>query len=1040
MANRLTQLHRHWLPYIVLIGTLSLTALSSYYAENTAKSKDQLRFNNEVERTEAEIQQRLSTHIALLRSGAGLFAANDSVSRQDFQNFVAQLKLREHYPGIQGFGYTIRLQSNQLPQLTADLRRQGFPNFQIRPQTPRSEYHSIIYLEPMDRRNQAAIGYDMFTEATRRAAMERARDTGQGAASGRVTLVQEIDPQKQAGFLLYLPIYRSKTLPTTLAERRSQLQGFIYSPFRADDLFEGIFRHQPRRAVNVWVYDGTELRPEYQLRRPHASLVNPHPQFKTVRQINVAGRTWSLVITSRPSLEQASESRYAHYILLAGVLGGLILSGLTWAQVHARHTIEETAIQLRQSEVRFRTLVEQASLSIQILAPDGSSLQVNRAWEELWGLTLEQLANYNILQDPQLIATGIMPYIQQAFAGRATAIPPILYDPKQSLPHSATGFPRWVQAFIYPVRDEMGQIREVVLLHEDITERELAEQALKRSNERLGLLYAMSSSLLLHDQPTAFISSLLSQLSNHLGLEVYFNYLIDRESQKLLLNTYSGIPDSAAETIRWLRIEDTICGLVAQTGKPCIIEQVQQSTDPKTTLLRSLHLTAYTCYPMLAGDQVIGTISFGTGQREQFRDDELALLQVVADQIATALERAYLVQALQQYTEELVQANRMKDEFLAVLSHELRTPLNAMVGWIQLLRTRQFDAKTTARALETIDRNTQSLMRLIEDLLDVSRIITGKLQLNITDVNLAAIVTIVIEALQPDAEAKQITVQSHLDASLTLKGDAHRFQQIVWNLLSNAIKFTPKAGEVRISLQRVELPPRITETGVRSGVSAQLIVSDTGRGIPADFIPYVFDRFRQADSSTTRHYGGLGLGLAIVRHLVELHEGAIQVKSEGENQGATFIATFPLAIATLENLTKSSEPLLLQSQALKGIKIMVVEDEADARELITAVLTQAGAIVIATESVKQALAALQNGHPDVLISDIGMPEMDGYELIRHLRTLSATRGGQIPAIALTAYAGESNRQQALAAGFQHHLTKPINPTVLVQAIVDLIND
>ncbi|MBL1177824.1 CHASE domain-containing protein, partial [Pantanalinema sp. GBBB05] len=339
MANRLTQLHR-FLPYIVLVGTLSLTSLSAYYAETTARSKDQLRFENEVQRTETEIQQRLSTYTTLLRSGAGLFAGSETVTRQDFQNFVAQLKLREQYPGIQGFGYTIRLRPEQVTGLMAEMRRQGLSTFNIRPPTPRPEYHAIIYLEPMDRRNQAAIGYDMFTEATRRVAMERARDTGQPAASGRVTLVQEIDPQKQAGFLLYLPIYRSKTVPATLAERQSQLQGFIYSPFRADDLFEGIFRQQRRRTVNVWVYDGTELRSENLLRYPHPSLAAHPSQFRTVRQIRVAGRIWSLVIASRPSLEQVSESRYARYILLTGVFGGLVLAGLTWAQVRARQTIE----------------------------------------------------------------------------------------------------------------------------------------------------------------------------------------------------------------------------------------------------------------------------------------------------------------------------------------------------------------------------------------------------------------------------------------------------------------------------------------------------------------------------------------------------------------------------------------------------------------------------------------------------------------------------------------------------------------------------
>ncbi|MBD2079416.1 response regulator [Leptolyngbya sp. FACHB-17] len=414
--------------------------------------------------------------------------------------------------------------------------------------------------------------------------------------------------------------------------------------------------------------------------------------------------------------------------------------------------------------------------------------------------------------------------------------------------------------------------------------------------------------------------------------------------------------------------------------------------------------------------------------------DSLSIKEVVL--LGQSLEFAanLLFQREQERTENLMRAeaaraeaeaaNRIKDEFLAVLSHELRTPLNPILGWSKLLQNGKLDETKTAQALATIERNAKLQSELIEDLLDVSRILQGKLTLNVAPVNLASTIRAAIETIRLAAEAKSIQVESTLISDTgSVLGDATRLQQVMWNLLSNAVKFTPAGGQVKIRLERLDSDACIT-------------ISDTGQGIAPDFLPYVFDYFRQADGATTRKFGGLGLGLAIVRHLVELHGGTVQADSAGEGQGATFIVRLPLM--STQSQARLEERSSTQNVDLGGIKVLVVDDDADTREFEAFVLEQAGAQVRAVASASEALLVLVQSKPDMLLSDIGMPEINGYMLIQQVRALSPQQGGQIPAIALTAYAGEINEQQALTTGFQKHLSKPVDPEILVQAIASLV--
>ncbi|WP_292804565.1 PAS domain-containing hybrid sensor histidine kinase/response regulator [Nostoc sp. NMS7] len=392
-------------------------------------------------------------------------------------------------------------------------------------------------------------------------------------------------------------------------------------------------------------------------------------------------------------------------------------------------------------------------------------------------------------------------------------------------------------------------------------------------------------------------------------------------------------------------------------------------------------------------------------------------------------ERAHLLELEQVARAKAETANRIKDEFLAVLSHELRTPLNAILGWSKLLQTRALDQAKTSEALATIERNATLQVQLIEDLLDISRILQGKLTLNITKINLGSTVLSALETMHLAAETKLIEVNTAFTPDVRqVMGDSTRLQQVVWNLVSNAIKFTPKGGKVEVRLEQVD-------------DYAQIIISDTGKGISAEFLPYVFDYFRQADSTSTRSFGGLGLGLAIVRNIIEMHGGIVKAESEGEGKGAIFTVSLPLLPDESPSLTdEQNYPAFLATNSLllTGLRVLVVEDDDDSRDFITFVLEQDGAFVIAVSSAFEALQTLAEVKLDVLVSDIGMPDMDGYMLIHQVRTWTAEQGGEIPAIALTAFARNDDQQEALKAGFQLHLSKPLNPEELIAAIVQLL--
>jgi PAS domain S-box-containing protein len=684
-------------------------------------------------------------------------------------------------------------------------------------------------------------------------------------------------------------------------------------------------------------------------------------------------------------------------------------------------------------------IFETSPVGIGFLDQQQRFVAINEALAEINGLSREQHLGRSISElfgedDPALVQVFETLY--------ATGIPFVSPSYAVNVPKRSDRRPGYYNVYYLPTIDRNNQVDSVLVYVVDVTERVRLEEAQR----------------FLAEASTVLSSSLDYQIT----LERVAQLAVPRLADWCVVDVVQ--PDGFVERLATAHVDPTQVSWaqgvqrryplnpsashgiakVLRTGQPEYHPEISDAQlvstardDEHLQILRQMRLRSVMIVPLLAQSRILGAISFlSTESGRRYCPDDLVLAEELARRAAIAVDNARLYGLAQRDRAQAEAANRMKDEFLATLSHELRTPLNAMLGWTQMLRKRNLNESTTARALETVDRNTRVLSRLIEDLLDVSRIITGKLRLNLRAVELASVIEAALETVDAAADAKEIQIETELDPLAgAVVGDPDRLQQVVWNLLSNAVKFTPNRGRIQIRLARIN-------------AQVQIQVHDSGKGISPDFLPHVFDRFRQADSSITRSFGGLGLGMAIVRHLTELHGGTVEAASPGEGQGATF--TIKLPLMTAYNAPTSPEQdwelpaspaedsvLSYPSLTLKEIKVLVVDDEADARELVSTILQQHAAEVKTVATASEAMVAIESYRPHILLSDIGMPEEDGYTLIRRIRALEAAQGGRIPAVALTAYAREEDRTKVLLAGFQQHLPKPVVPAELVAIVASL---
>jgi len=684
---------------------------------------------------------------------------------------------------------------------------------------------------------------------------------------------------------------------------------------------------------------------------------------------------------------------------------------------------------LQRNEAQLTDFFENSAVALHWVGPDGTVLRVNQAELDMLGYTREEYEGHNICEfhaDRNVIED----ILTRLRAGEVLENYEVrLLSKDGSIKHAH------VSSSVYWEAEKFIHTR---CFTRDITER-------KRTESRLALQYAVTQILSQSRDLVASAQDILQAACDSLDWEVGALWKLDAGAGAL--RCVNLCHATAIATPEFDRLTQELCleigmglpGRIWASGKPVWVENVVEDPNfPRARVAALEGLHGAFGFPILLGKEVWGVFEFFSPDIREPDEELLRMVAGIGGQIGQFTERrraekesAELFKRERAARADAEKANRLKDEFLATLSHELRTPLNAVIGWSRMLGSGRLDRESSTHALEVIERNAWAQKQIIEDILDVSRVITGKLQLNLGPVDLITVVDAALDAVRPAMEAKEIKIETIIGASLRLiSGDADRLQQVVWNVLSNAAKFTPAGGKVEISVSQ-------------TGTHVQIQVKDSGPGIDPTFLPHVFERFRQADGSTTRTHGGLGLGLAIVRHLVELHGGIISVENREKDSGAIFTIRLPLPSGELRpEVLGGAASVLKEAQSeqpnLEGLRILVVDDETDALDLIGVELAQHGAKVVGVACAEEALTALEQVEFDLLISDIGMPKTDGYELIRQIRKQEEGTSRKIPAVALTAYARVQDRMQAIMAGFSTHVAKPVEANELITVVASLV--
>lgn len=848
------------IPWIILAVSLLLTAFAAWQAHSNAKVRHEERFANSVQATTSRVEARIKTYIALLRGGVGLFAAADEVSVDDFRRYTDQMDLPSRYPGIQGVGFTQRIPVGQQDSLTAAMVASGFENFRVWPEVDAPERHAIIYLEPQDDRNQAAIGYDMYSEATRQLAMARARDTGEPSVSGRVTLVQEIEGRTQAGFLIYLPVYRGGTDPVDVRLRREQLHGFVYAPFRADDLFAGMFEAEERVRVAFRIYDGQEVHPDNLLHDSRLTGIEPArgASFDITETLTVAGHDWTLSFAATDHLTSDASQWTAWVILLVGGVLSVLLAALSGTQVQA----EKAAL---RSESRLRAVLEALPVGVSVAERDGKVTFSNSASRRIWGTSPES----DLVRSGEVarwsVETGRLMEREEWAVNRARAGAPI--EGEEIRIEGPDGEPMILLNSAAPIRGRKGEIELVVASEVDITRQKQAEDALR---EREKEFRSMVDSI--------------PQLA----------WMADARGQMLWYNQ------------RWIEFTGESMQSLRESGWQShihpdhvrrVIDRIQRSfaaadawedTFPVRSADGEYRHFLYRAVPITddAGE-IFRWFGTGTDITEQLlarKAEARAIREQVAREAAEQRE-----EQLRRHAAELERSNRELQDFAYVASHDLQEPLRKISTFTDLV-LEEYGSRLDEDGrlyLERVQGASVRMSRLIKDLLAFSRVKTKGRPFEEIDLN--EIMSDVIGDLEVLIEEAGGTVE--VGPLPVIEADPMQMRQLFQNLVGNALKFHRSEEPCVVQIRSTSVVSPESDGQPDDEALCRIEVADNGVGFDEKYLDRIFSPFQRLHGRS--RYEGTGIGLAICRRIVERHAGTIDARST-PGVGSTFVVELPL--------------------------------------------------------------------------------------------------------------------------------------------------
>ena len=918
----------------------------------------------------------------VLRGGVGLFLASDHVSRKEWHDYVGSLSINEYYPGIQGMGFSKWLHPAELPAHITQVRREGFADYVVKPEGKRDAYTSIIYLEPFDARNKRAFGFDMFSEVTRRAAMEQARDSGNASISRKVKLVQETKENVQAGFLMYLPVYRGAT-PENAVQRRATLQGFVYSPFRMNDLMLGILgKSVPDVALEI--YDGIVITADTKLYGSESAGAGRAALFSETSEISINGHQWTLKLDSLPAFEMEMDRLTPRIIAYSGLVLTAMLSLLAWALLNTRSRALEMAntmtANLRENEERFRSVVDTAVDGIIVIGKRGIIEFCNMAAQKIFGYSASEMIGNNIkMLMPEPYHSQHDGYLENFVStGKARIIG--IGREVIGLRKDGTTFPMDLSVG----EMHLGNQRKFTGMVRDVTERKRAEDEL---HETMRLQHAI-----LNGASHAIISTTVDGMitSFYPAAEKMLGYKAD----ELVGKTTPAIFHLPDEVVARAQIVSRELGFNLEPGFEVFVAKSR---------LGSIDENEWT-YVRKDGGHIPVLLSI-TAQRDE--DGGITGFLGIASDIS-----------------ERKKIDLMKNEFTSTISHELRTPLTSIRGSLGLVAG-GVAGEIPAQAKSLIDiayKNSERLVRLINDILDIEKIESGKIEINLQRQDLMSLIEQSIEANRAYGETYGVTfkvTQAMHNAQVNIDHD--RMMQVMANLLSNASKFSPANSQVEIAVRPGKL-------GVR------VMVIDKGRGIPEAFRERIFQKFSQADSSDTRQKGGTGLGLSISKAIIETMGGEIGFENEA---GSDTVFYFDLPLAVDVSITQPHVEEIQKTNHRKQQRILICEDDKDVAQLLAMILKQGGFATDIAYTAQQAKSLLHGNKYAAMTLDIIMHGQDGISLIRELRGKAATADLPIVVVSVQASKGRAEIGGSYALVSWHD--KPIDREYLIAQLNDILN-